>query len=96
MLAMWLAPLIRSHANPLVTEMEVTSDTAASRPVRRKEARIIVSIYRLNPRKNAVGGGLRPGGLIRLSISNQHLGLKAAGHKPAHCDVVVGTCFDDL
>jgi len=33
MLAMWLAPLIRSHANPLVTEMEVTSDTAASRPV---------------------------------------------------------------
>jgi hypothetical protein len=37
--AIWSAP-VRSHANPLVTETEVTSDTAASRPVRRMEARI--------------------------------------------------------
>ena len=46
--AMWSAPLPRSHANPLVTETEVTSATAANRPVRRVEARI-VSIYRLWP-----------------------------------------------
>ena len=52
--AIWPAPPECSHANPPVTGMEITSDAAASRPARRKEARIIVSIYRLNPRKKVI------------------------------------------
>ena len=45
--AMWSPVPAPPHANPLVTGMEITIDTAASRPVSRRDVRIIVSIYRL-------------------------------------------------
>ena len=94
--AIWTAPPERSHANPPVTGMEITSDTAASRPVRRKEARIIVSIYRLNPRKK----------VIRVEFamrSTKPFPRPAFGVLPKlvvsavdHWDAVVGTFFEPL
>ena len=44
---MWSPVPALPQANPLVTGMEITIDTAASRPVSRRDIRIIVSIYRL-------------------------------------------------